>query len=129
MNQRQEIMSFTDWLAAVMKYLGEIQYFIAGLMGAAVATRYNKEQLKTPKDYAVFLLSGAFTAHYLTLLIMHYTALAPSHAGGIGFLTGALGGLVLQEFFAWIKSGAYKQIGFTSFFMEMMKNWFKRGGK
>ena len=59
-------MSFPDWLAAVVKYLSELQYFIAGLMGAAVATRYNKEQLKTPKDYAVFLLSGAFTAHYLT---------------------------------------------------------------
>lgn len=121
-------MSFPDWLAAVVKYLSELQYFIAGLMGAAVATRYNKEQLKTPKDYAVFLLSGAFTAHYLTLLIMHYTALAPSHAGGIGFLTGALGGLVLQEFFAWIKSGAYKQISFKKFFVEMMKNW-KNGGK
>ena len=122
-------MSFPDWLAAVMKYLSELQYFIAGLMGAAVATRYNKEQLKTPKDYAVFLLSGAFTAHYLTLLIMHYTALAPSHAGGIGFLTGALGGLVLQEFFAWIKSGAYKQISFKKFFVEMMKNWKKGGSK
>jgi hypothetical protein len=119
-------MGGNEWWVAVLKLLSDFQYWIAGLMGAVVATRYNKEQLKTPKDYAVFLLSGAFTAHYLTLLIMHYTALAPSHAGGIGFLTGALGGLVLQEFFAWIKSGAYKQVGFTSFFIEMMKNWFKR---
>ena len=51
------------------------------------------------------------------------------HAGGIGFLTGAIGGLVLQEIIAWIKSGAYKQVGFKDFFMEMLKNWFKRGGK
>lgn len=121
-------MNGNEWWIAFLRVLSDLQYFVAGLMGAAVATRYNKEQLKTPRDYAVFLLSGAFTAHYLTLLIMDYTNLAPSHAGGIGFLTGALGGLVLQEFFVWIKSGAYKEIGFKKFFIEMMKNW-KNGGK
>ena len=72
-------MSFPDWLAAVVKYLSELQYFIAGLMGAAVATRYNKEQLKTPKDYAVFLLSGAFTAHYLTLPNLGNLVLEAAH--------------------------------------------------
>ncbi len=122
------LMSLNEWLLAFLRVLSDLQYFVAGLMGAAVATRYNKEQLKTPRDYAVFLLSGAFTAHYLTLLIMHYTNLAPNHAGGIGFLTGALGGLVLQEFFAWIKSGAYKETSFKEFFIRMLKNW-KKGGK
>lgn len=120
-------MSFPDWLAAVMKYLTELQYFIAGLMGAAVATRYNKEQLKSPRDYAVFLLSGAFTAHYLTLLIMSFFKLEPNHAGGIGFLTGALGGLIFQELFQWVKSGAWKEMGFFSYLLEMFKNWVSKG--
>lgn len=122
-------MSFPDWLAAAMKYLSELQYFVAGMMGAAVATRYNKEQLKTPKDYAVFLLSGAFTAHYLTLLIMYFTKLAPEHAGGIGFLTGALGGLMFQELFQWVKSGAWKEVGFFNYMLDMFKDWLSKGRK
>ena len=121
-------MSGNEWWIALLKFISDLQFWFAGLMGAAVATRYNKEQLKTPRDYLVFLLSGAFSAHYLTSLIMYYTELAPSHAGGIGFLTGALGGLVFQELFAWIKSGAYKEISFIKYFLEMIKNW-KRGGK
>lgn len=122
-------MSFTDLFAVVMKYLSDLQYFIAGLVGAVVATRYNKEQLKTPKDYAVFLLSGAFTAHYLTLLIMYYSNLQAEHAGGIGFLTGALGGLFFQELFQWIKSGAWQEVGFFNYLLEMLKNWLSKGGK
>lgn len=121
-------MSGNEWWVAVLKFLGDLQYWIAGLVGAAVATRYNKEQLKTPGDYLFFLLTGAFSAHYLTSLIMHYSNLDPAHAGGIGFMTGALGGLVFQEFFAWIKTGAYKEIGFKDFFIDMIKNW-KKGGK
>ncbi|RZG78364.1 hypothetical protein EXE10_18260 [Acinetobacter sp. WCHAc060033] len=108
--------------------LSALQYWIAGLIGAAVTARYNKEQLKTPYDYMIFLLSGAFTAHYLTSLIMYYAKLEPIHTGGIGFLTGALGGLVFQELFVWIKTGAYKHISFKQFFIDMIKNW-KNGGK
>jgi hypothetical protein len=125
-------MGGSEWWIALFKVLGDffiaLQYWVAGLVGAAVATRYNKEQLKTPRDYLVFLLSGAFSAHYLTSLILYYTNLAPMHAGGIGFLTGALGGLVFQELFAWIKTGAYKEISFIKFFIEMIKNW-KKGDK
>lgn len=121
-------MGGNEWWVAVLKLLSDFQYWIAGLMGAVVATRYNKEQLKTPSDYIFFLLSGAFSAHYLTSLILHYTELAPTHAGGVGFLTGALGGMVLQELFAWIKTGAYKEISFVKFFSDMLKNW-KNGGK
>lgn len=125
-------MGGNEWWVAILKFLSDslnvMQYWIAGLVGATVATRYNKEQLKTLGDYLFFLLSGAFSAHYLTSLIMHYFDLAPTHAGGIGFLTGALGGLIFQELFAWIKSGAYKEISFKDFFVNMLKNW-KKGGK
>lgn len=121
-------MGGNEWWIAALKFLSDFQYWIAGLMGAVVATRYNKEQLKTPGDYLFFLLSGAFSAHYLTSLIMHYSKLEPTHAGGIGFLTGALGGLILQELFVWIKTGAYKEISFKDFFVNMLKKW-KKGDK
>ncbi len=94
-------MGGNEWWVAILKFLSDslnvMQYWIAGLVGAIVATRYNKEQLKTLGDYLFFLLSGAFSAHYLTSLIMHYFDLAPTHAGGIGFLTGALGPMVVAH--------------------------------
>ena len=43
-------MGGNEWWVAVLRLLSDFQYWIAGLMGAVVATRYNKEQLKTPKD-------------------------------------------------------------------------------
>lgn len=126
-------MGGNEWWVALLKFLsdslGAMQYWIAGLVGAAVATRYNKEQLKTLGDYLFFLLSGAFSAHYLTSLIMHYFELAPTHAGGIGFLTGALGGMFIQEFISWIKTGAYKEQNFFSYFAEIIREWLIKGKK
>lgn len=120
-------MSFQDLIATVMKYLSDFQYFIAGLFGATVSTRYNREQLKTPFDYLVFILSGALTAHYLTQLIMRFLPLEAEHAGGIGFLTGAIGGLILQELIEWIKSDQWKKQNFFAYLLDMFKKWLERG--
>ena len=49
-------MGGNEWWVAVLKLLSDFQYWSAGLTGAVVATRYNKEQLKTPKEFGGELL-------------------------------------------------------------------------
>lgn len=111
------------------KLLANIQYFIAGAIGAAIVTRYHKDQLKNPVDYFVFILSGAFIAHYLTQIVVHFTNLSASNAGAIGFLLGAFGGMIFQEIVSYIKSGAWKEMSLRQYFIEMFKAWINKGKK
>lgn len=122
-------MSWHDFYEAVVKALNDFQFFIAGLLGATVVTRYHKERLKNVWDYAVFILSGAITAHYLTQVVIHLFKLEPIHAGGVGFLLGAFGGMIIQELTTWIKTGAYKEQNFFSYFADIVKDWLNRGKK
>lgn len=114
-----------------VKLWSNIQYFIAGAIGAAIVTRYHKDQLKNPTDYFVFILSGAFMAHYLTQLVVFISgrfgwALDASNAGAVGFLLGAFGGLIFQEVVSYIKSGAWKEMSLRQYFIEMFKSWINR---
>lgn len=121
-------MSWHEFCDAVVKVWDNIQYFTAGLLGASVVTRYHKDRLKTWHDYVVFILSGAIIAHYLTQVVIYYLNLEAIHAGGVGFMLGAFGGMVIQELTTWIKSGAYKNQNFFSYFLEILKSWFSKGG-
>lgn len=127
-------MNLHEWYAAVMKIFGDFQYFIAGLLGASVVTRYHAERLQTRMDHIVFILSGAITAHYLTQLVIYLLNqfgidFKPEHTGGIGFLLGAFGGMFIQEFISWIKTGAYKEQNFFSYFAEIIREWLSKGKK
>lgn len=116
------------------KLWGNLQYFIAGAVGATIVTRYHKDQLKNPTDYAVFILSGAFMAHYLTQLVVFIFSkfgwvFDTSHVGAIGFLLGAFGGLIFQEIVSYVKSGAWKEMSLRQYFVEMFKSWISKGKK
>ncbi len=52
-------MNWHEVYEAILKFWDNIQYFIAGFLGASVVTRYHKDRLKTWHDYTVFILSGA----------------------------------------------------------------------
>lgn len=125
-------MNLHDLYAALMKILGDFQYFIAGAIGAAIVTRYHKDQLKNPADYAVFILSGAFMAHYLTQLVVLIFgkfgwAIDVASAGAVGFLLGSFGGLIFQEIISYIKSGAWKEMSLRQYFVELFKAWIGKG--
>ena len=127
-------MNLHELYAAAMKIFGDFQYFIAGLLGASVVTRYHAERLQTRMDHFVFILSGAITAHYLTQLVIYLLNqfgidFKPEHTGGIGFLLGAFGGMFIQEIVSYIKSGAWKEMSLRQYFIEMFKAWINKGKK
>lgn len=108
------------------KLWGNIQCFIAGAIGAAIVTRYHKDQLKNPTDYFIFILSGAFIAHYLTQIVVYFGGLSAANAGAVGFMLGAFGGMIFQEVISYIKSGAWKEMSLRQYFVEMFKAWINR---
>lgn len=75
----------------LFKHLEDFKWAFAGLIGALVAVRFQND-LKTKGSIVIFVLSGSAYAHYLTGLVDDYFNIAPSSAGGIGFLLGAFGG-------------------------------------
>ena len=75
----------------LFKHLEDIKWAFAGFIGALVAVRFQND-LKTKGSIVIFVLSGSAYAHYLTGLVDDYFNIAPSSAGGIGFLLGAFGG-------------------------------------
>lgn len=124
-------MSFEQFIALLVKFWENIQYFIAGAVGAAIVTKYHKDQLKSKSDYFVFILSGAFMAHYLTQFTVFIIGkfgwvLEASTAGSVGFLLGAFGGIIFQEITCYIKTGAYKNMTLREYFADMFKEWLNR---
>lgn len=85
--------------------LSSLKWAIAGLVGAAVASRFHKDEIQNRVDLAVFIASGAFTAHYCTGMITQYLDFSANNAGAIGFLLGAFGGSILQVCVKIIRSG------------------------
>lgn len=82
-----------------------LKWGFAGLVGAAVASRFHKDEIQNRIDLAVFIASGAFTAHYCTGMIAQYLEFSKDSAGAIGFLLGAFGGSILQVCVKIIRSG------------------------
>lgn len=81
------------WLA---EQADGIRFGITGFFGALISGWFQREDLKNKTDFAVFVFSGAITAHFLTGLVGEYFDVSPANAGGIGFLLGAFGGRFIQ---------------------------------
>ncbi len=116
-------MSIDQLLDSAAKLWGSIQHFIAGFIGASIVSYYYRDQLKTRGDFVIFILSGAFIAQYLTMFCVYVTDINPDNAGGIGFLLGCFGGLIIQQIVSYITSGAWKEMSFKQYFVAMMKEW------
>ncbi|MGO3892414.1 MAG: hypothetical protein ACTJHW_15695 [Paenalcaligenes sp.] len=95
------------WIWLVENY-DAIGLSVAGFIGAAFSGWLQRDDIKNRRDYAVFVASGAATAHFVTPLIAHYLGVS-GNTEGIGFLVGAFGGRVIQEGINWIKSGVIRQ--------------------
>lgn len=119
-------MTIEQILEYVAKVWGSIQHFIAGFIGASIVSYYYRDQLKTRLDFVIFILSGAFIAQYLTKLCVHLTQINAENAGGVSFLLGAFGGLIIQQIVSYITSGAWKEMSFRQYFIAMMKEWLNR---
>lgn len=117
------------WNGAVKIYEG-VKYFIAGAIGASIVAYYLRDQINTRTEFLIFVLSGAFIAHYLTQLVVFALGqfnwvLDPSNIGSIGFLLGAFGGLIIQQIVSYIASGAWKELSFREYIVDVIKSAFK----
>jgi hypothetical protein len=82
------------WIWLVENY-DAIGLSVAGFFGAAFSGWLQRDDIKNRRDYAVFVASGAATAHFVTPLIAHYLGVS-GNTEGIGFLVGAFGGRLIQ---------------------------------
>lgn len=117
-----------------VKIYENIKFFIAGAIGASIVAYYLRDQLNTKTEFFIFVLSGAFIAHYLTQLAVFVLGrfgwvLDPSNIGSIGFLLGAFGGLIFQQVVSWIVSGAWKEVSFHKYIIQAIKEAWKTKGK
>lgn len=76
--------------------LEKLDWAIAGLLGALVATRWHKDDLLDRKAWILFLLTGMACAHYLTGMVSTYFGIVePRSVAGVGFLLGTFGGSLI----------------------------------
>ncbi|QKN87895.1 putative holin [Acinetobacter phage vB_AbaP_Alexa] len=128
-------MQIDDLWPAAVKLYESVKYFIAGAIGASIVAYYLRDKLNTKTEFVIFVLSGAFIAHYLTQLTVFVIgrfgwALETSNIGSIGFLLGAFGGLIFQQIVSYIVSGAWKEISFRKYIIEAIKDaWNSKGKK
>lgn len=85
-----------DALIWVMEQLEAFQWGFAGFIGALVASWFRRDDLKNSRDFALFAITGAVIAHFLTGAIAEYLEVSPANAGSIGFLLGLFGGTLAQ---------------------------------
>ena len=93
----------------LFKHLEDFKWEFAGFIGALVAVRFQND-LKTKGSIVIFVLSGSAYAHYLTGLVDDYFSIAPSSAGGIGFLLGAFGGSLTAAIIRAITSSDWAEL-------------------
>lgn len=78
------------------RLLDALDWAIAGLFGALVATRFHRDDLITRKAWLLFLLTGMACAHYLTGMVSAYFGIVePRSVAGVGFLLGTFGGSLI----------------------------------
>lgn len=78
------------------RLLDRIDWAIAGLIGAIVASWWHKDDLTDWRAWAKFLFTGIVCALYLTGMVSAYLSVTePSIVAGIGFLLGTFGGSLL----------------------------------
>lgn len=80
----------------IQRMLSNLEWAIAGLIGAFIAAPWHKQQLPTRRDYIVFLMTGLASAHFLTGLAAAYFGIVePRSVAGVGFMIGAFGGSLM----------------------------------
>lgn len=78
------------------RLLDKAEWMIAGLIGAIVASWWHKDDLTDWRAWAVFLITGAACAKYLTGIVSTYLGIVDaSNVVGIGFLLGTFGGSLM----------------------------------
>ena len=78
------------------RLLDRIEWVIAGLIGAIVASWWHKEDLTDWRAWGKFLFTGIVCALYMTGMVSAYLNVTePSIVAGIGFLLGTFGGSLL----------------------------------
>lgn len=123
-------MQLEELLNGAYKLYENTKFFIAGAIGASIVAYYLRDKINSKTEFLIFVLSGAFIAHYLTQLTVFVLGrlgwvLDPSNIGSIGFLLGAFGGLIFQQITSYIVSGAWKELSFKEFLIEAVKSIFK----
>jgi len=72
------------------KFLDNIGWAIAGMMGALVAVPFHDD--KSIKGRLWFICSGMLCSYFLTGWASWFYSIPPEYTGAIGFILGAIGG-------------------------------------
>jgi hypothetical protein len=87
------------------RLLDKLDWAIAGLIGAVVASWWHREDLTDRKAWFIFLCTGAACAHYLTGMVSAYFGIIePRSVAGVGFLLGTFGGSLIAAITRAIKA-------------------------
>ncbi|EIK96072.1 hypothetical protein PMM47T1_13970 [Pseudomonas sp. M47T1] len=78
------------------RLLEKIDWVIAGVLGSIVASWWHKDDLKSWRAWAIFLITGVSSALYLTGMVSAKLGVTdPSNVAGVGFLLGTFGGSLM----------------------------------
>jgi hypothetical protein len=78
------------------RLLDKLDWLIAGLMGAIVASWWHKDDLKDIWSWVIFLVTGIACAFYLTSIVCDQLGVVDSSdVAGVAFLLGAFGGSLM----------------------------------
>ena len=78
------------------RLLEKIDWVVAGLIGAIVASWWHKDDLTSKQAWAIFMVTGVACSLYLTGMVSTYLGIVdPSNVAGVGFLLGTFGGSLM----------------------------------
>ncbi|WP_214510542.1 MFS transporter [Pseudomonas brassicacearum] len=87
------------------RLLEKIDWLIAGLIGAVVASWWHKDDLTDWRAWVIFLLTGVACALYLTGMVSEKLGvIEPNNVAGVGFLLGTFGGSLIAAITRAIKA-------------------------
>ncbi|WP_288075149.1 MFS transporter [Pseudomonas sp.] len=90
---------------SIHRWLFNIEWLIAGLIGAMVASWWHRDDLTNVRAWVIFLLTGGACAVYLTGMVSTYLGVTePNNVAGVGFLLGAFGGSLMAAIHRAIKA-------------------------
>ncbi|MBD1555026.1 MFS transporter [Pseudomonas typographi] len=78
------------------RLLDKLDWVVAGLVGAVIASWWHKEDLTSWRAWVIFLITGVACSLYLTGIVSTYLRVVePSNVAGVGFLLGTFGGSLM----------------------------------
>lgn len=87
------------------RLLDKLDWLVAGLIGAIVASWWHKDDLVSWRAWLVFLVTGVACSLYLTGMVSTYLGVTePSNVAGVGFLLGTFGGSLIAAVIRAIKA-------------------------